>query len=246
VASARHTVVLAGCAAVIALASGAVIDSTAPTKAHAVAVSPSASYEDLKAPVSHTLLFVGASYTAGLGASSPDEGYAADTARDLGWTAQINAVAGSGYLNPGPHRQGTFSQRIQRLPANPEPGLVIIQGGRNDAAYSAATLRSAVCVTVSDVRRKYPAGEVVLLGNIPISPSVGPPQLSVERSLSSASRTCRVPFIDPIAQHWVTRSNARSMQGRIPGHPNDLGYTYIAHRLVQALAQRSHGKISPQ
>ncbi|HTZ43922.1 MAG TPA: SGNH/GDSL hydrolase family protein [Jatrophihabitans sp.] len=199
----------------------------------------------LGTPHQHSLLFLGASYTAGLGATSPHRGYAEQLAATLGWPAEIAAVPGAGYLNAGPHGHDTFAEQLTRLPANLNPGLVVIQGGRNDGGFTATRLRAAACATVRQARRKYAEAEVVMLGNVPFSQRVSAGQKRVESALTAASRSCRVAFVDPIAERWITRQNAARLVGRVPGHPNDAGYSYIAQRLLADLERLSHHRILP-
>jgi len=194
-------------------------------------------------PRRHILAFVGASYTASLGASSPTRGYAHEVAAALGWPAHIYAVSGSGFINAGPHGDATFAQQITRMPADLRPGLMIIQGGRNDAGFPAQRLRTAACSTVRAARQKYPGLVVVLLGNVPFRQPVGPGQRSAEHAMAVASHDCQVPFIDPIAEGWITKANAPAYVGHVPAHPNNAGYRYIADRVVADLERLSQHRI---
>jgi GDSL-like Lipase/Acylhydrolase family len=181
-------------------------------------------------------LFVGASYTAGLGATPPTAGYAYLIGREPGWHAQIDGVSGTGFLNPGPRGNQTFADRITGLTANPHPDLVIFQGGRNDVGYSAARLRAAIIATVDITRRRFVGAQIVLLGPIPARVPTPRGQLLVESVLRSAASACHATFIDPIAQHWITVNNEQGYTGHVPAHPDNLGYAYIAARLLPELA----------
>jgi lysophospholipase L1-like esterase len=182
-----------------------------------------------------TMAVVGASYSAALGASSPSRGYAPVAAAQLGWRVQVSAVAGTGYLNPGPHHQGTFLHRLRRLRGAHRAGVVLIQGGRNDAHFRPRLLRSAVCATVAGARARFAGAHVVLLGDVPFHVPVPAAQRRVARTLWHAATQCRAAFVNPIAQRWITRSNEARLLGPVPGHPNDAGYAYIAHKLVTNL-----------
>ena len=59
----------------------------------------------------------------------------------------------------------------------------------------------------------------------------------------AAARDCHVPFIDPIAEGWITRGNAPRLVGAVADHPNDAGYRYIADRLVTDLDRLSQHHI---
>lgn len=190
------------------------------------------------------LLFVGASYTASVGATSSARGYAAQVGERLGWPERVMAVAGTGYLNPGRHGQGTFAERIASLPAGLRPGLVVVQGGRNDAAYPPARLQAAVCATVGLIRERFYRPQVVVIGNVPGSLPISAGQRGVEHAIAAAAHACLVAFIDPIAENWITAANVRRYAGPVPGHPNDAGYAYIADRVVADLHRLSNGRIA--
>jgi lysophospholipase L1-like esterase len=182
-----------------------------------------------------TMVVVGASYSAALGATSPRRGYAELLGAELGWRVAVSAVPGSGYLNPGPLHQGTFLQRLRRVHGVSDPRLVLIQGGRNDADYPAARLGAAVCTTVAGARARFAGASVVLLGNVPFRLPVPRDQRRVASTLSHAAARCRAPFLNPIREHWITADNERRFLGPVPDHPNDAGYHYIARRLAADL-----------
>jgi lysophospholipase L1-like esterase len=195
------------------------------------------------------ILFVGASYTAGVGAQPQTNGYAYLTARALGWQPRIDAVPGSGYLNPGPPSDrwpsdrgpndrgqgGTFADRLAKMPTSPAPDLVVLQGGRNDIGYPEAELHNAVQHTVDVARARFSHARIVLLGPIPaaLPPSHG--EFAVAHVLRDVARSADVSFVDPIAEGWITNENERGYVGDVPAHPDNAGYAYIAKRLVDDL-----------
>ncbi len=181
------------------------------------------------------LLVVGASYTAGLGAEPPSAGYAYLVGRRLGWPTAVVGAAGTGFLNPGPHHQGTYAQRITRLRGGPPPGLVLLQAGRNDAGYPSPKLRQAVLDTVALLRHRYAGAQVVMLGPIPATAPVGGNLVHADRVLAAAARDCDIPYLDPIREGWINRDNAHGYLGRVPAHPNNAGYAYLARRTVADL-----------
>lgn len=189
--------------------------------------------------IDRELLVVGASYTAGLGASVPSHGYAYLLAHDLGgrWHATVAGDPGTGFLNPGRHHDGTYSQRIAQLPTTLSPGLVLIQAGRNDVGYSAIRERSAVTNTFELVRHRYPQATLVMLGAIPGQLPVAGALSQLESLFACTARADHIAFIDPLAEQWITDSNIHQFSGDIPGHPNDAGYSYIASKVAAQLRQ---------
>jgi acyl-CoA thioesterase-1 len=191
----------------------------------------------LHSMTAHRILFVGASYTYGLGATPHTEGYAYQVGRDLGWPVQVAGVAGTGFLNPGPHHQGTFAQRLAGTPRSFDPGLIVLQGGRNDIPYPTAELRTAVTHTIALARARFPQARVALLGPIPVTAPVGPGARRVADVMRQACAAQGAVFIDPIAEGWITAANAVGFQGNVPDHPNNLGYAFIADRLSDDIAR---------
>ncbi len=189
----------------------------------------------------HDVLFVGASYTAGLGATPPTDGYAYVIGREPGWQTQVNGVAGTGFLNPGPRGGQTFADRIAHLPTRPHPDLVVFQGGRNDVSYPAAQLRAAAISTADLTRKRYPGAQIVFLGPIPAHVPAPADQVAVATTLRSAAGACKAIFIDPIEQGWITPGNEQGFTGHVPAHPDNEGYAYIAKRLLTDL-----GALYPQ
>lgn len=182
-----------------------------------------------------SLLVIGASYSAALGATSRRHGFAQLVGAELGLRVTVSAVPGTGYLNPGPMGQGTFLERLGRLHRVHQPKIVLIQGGRNDAGYPSAGLGTAVCATVDSARARYTGSHVVLLGDVPFHVPVGLRQMRVADVLADAAHRCHVAFLNPIAEHWITAGDEDEFAGPVPHHPNNLGYAYIAHRVVADL-----------
>jgi hypothetical protein len=182
-----------------------------------------------------TALFVGASYTAGLGAQPVTDGYAYDTARLLGWRAEIDGASGTSYLNPGHHGAGTYPSRISRVSLRVAPAVIVIQSGRNDLGSPLTAIHQAVLSTLSLTTHRWPDARLVVLGAIPATVPVSPALIGLEGVLRSACATAGVTFIDPIAQNWITASNERPNAGLVPAHPGNAGYAYLASRLAADL-----------
>ena len=131
----RKLALAAGVLALVAVsggAAGAAVTLSAPASSgqpptHAVAVgSP--------APTQRPLLaVVGASFSAGVGASHPDQAWPQDLARIMHWRLALSADPGAGDVNPGAGHRGPFAKLAGRLHlARTDPGTIIIQGGHDD------------------------------------------------------------------------------------------------------------------
>jgi lysophospholipase L1-like esterase len=181
------------------------------------------------------LLFVGASYSIGLGATEPSAGYPTLVAAHLHRPYAVDAVSGTGFQNPGRHDAGTFAQRIARLPVVPAPGIVIIQGGRDDTRYPSAKEYASALETIQLAQRRFLSAQVVVLGPIPASLPVSRKVTEIRSAINRACATAHAGFIDPITLRWITPANVRAFSGHVRGHPNDAGYAYIAGKLMAAL-----------
>ncbi len=200
--------------------------------------APAAVHADL--PAGRGILFIGASYTAGLGAHPSTDGYTYLLGRELGQPVAVDAASGSGFVNPGPRHRGTFAERIARLPAGLDPTLVLLQGGRNDTFCSQRVLRAAVSHTLSLARHRFRHADLAVLGPIPATLPIRPNVRQVDSVLEQAARSQHVIFIDAIAEGWITPRDVRRFAGRVPGHPNDAGYAFIAHHVASDVAATLH------
>lgn len=193
------------------------------------------SYGFTRHPSAPVLLVIGASYTAGLGASPVTDGYAYQAADLLGWRAEIDGAPGTGYLNPGPHGAGAYQTRLAALAVPVAPQVVLVQSGRNDLAWAADTVQSAAVATLRRIRARWPQTRIVVLGAIPAAAAVPAALARLQAAFAAAAQAAGSVFIDPIAEHWITASNQASVAGPVPAHPGNDGYRYLAHRLVDDL-----------
>ncbi|MCW2526911.1 MAG: hydrolase family protein [Pseudonocardiales bacterium] len=192
---------------------------------------------------SHRLLVVGASYTQGLGALPQTNGYAYLVGQLLDWPTTVAGASGTGFINPGIQHQGTYGQRIAKIPPLPAPGLVIVQCGRNDIGYPPQEEHVAVVRTIAEIRTRFPHAQVVFLGSIP---GVAPPTPgihAIENLLREQAAVAGVPFIDPVREGWITKGDGPRYTGLVANHPNNAGYAFIARRVVQDLQRLSQGRI---
>src|ERR1700744_334068 len=77
--------------------------------ARTVAAHRPGAAESAPAPA-RPILFVGASYTRGIGATPETEGYAYVTGRELHRPFVVDGQPGTGFVNPGPDHQGVFAR----------------------------------------------------------------------------------------------------------------------------------------
>lgn len=178
-----------------------------------------------------SVLFFGDSYTEGYGAKPETNGYAYLVAADLGWNPTIDAVNGTGYLNPG-QAGATYAQRVATLP-DITPALVILQGGLHDQDMSPTrpAIIAAATQVVDAVRAKYPAAQILLFG--PVQPRrVSSRELTIiDDALHRVALEQRLPWVSPLEERWDVSGHLISDKS----HPDNEGYRYLADQLIRDL-----------
>jgi lysophospholipase L1-like esterase len=181
-------------------------------------------------------LFFGDSLTAGFAASPPTRGYAHLTGQALGWDYKVNGISGTGYVNPGISKQGTYVDRITALPADEGMRVVVIQGGLNDAYRSLDKFPAAAAAAVDLLKGKYPAATVVILGPTPASLAVDPPLSEIDAMLRTVAAQKGLTYISPVTETWVTAANYASVSDvTATSRPDTKGHLYLAERTTAAL-----------
>lgn len=185
--------------------------------------------------------FLGDSYTFGIGATQPTDGYAYLVAQAEHWTARVVGLPGSGYVRVAIRDDKNIAAGLQAVIAA-QPQVVIVASGHNDAMPNVAYRRTeaAALRDLGELRRALPNATIVVVGPIWLNGYPDRKALYVRHAIHMAQR--RIPgtlWIDPIAQHWFTGSwikhtgDDATMINYAAGHPNNLGYEHIA-RLLEA------------
>lgn len=185
--------------------------------------------------VAGRLLFVGASYSIGLGATSPGAAYPTLLADRLHRSLTVDAISGTGFQNPGRHHGGTFLERIGLIPTAPAPRIVIIQGGRDDTRFPIDREYGAVLETIEAAQHRFQQAQVVVLGPIPAFLPVSTSVVAVNDAIARACHAAHAGYVNAVAAGWMTTENVHRYAGAVRGHPNDAGYAYIAAKLLAAL-----------
>ncbi len=190
--------------------------------------------------------FLGDSYTFGVGATAPTNGYAYLVARHERWTARVVGLPGSGYVRVAIRDNKDIAAGLAAVIAA-QPQVVIVECGHNDAMPRVDDLRTGAAAyrDLSALRAALPHATIVVVGPVWLDGFPDQRALYVRHAIHVAQR--RIPgtlWIDPIAEHWFTGSWTRhtgddaTMINYAAGHPNNLGYRHMARRLeadLQAL-----------
>ena len=179
-----------------------------------------------------TALFLGDSYTVGIGASSPEAGYVQRTAALLGWRAVTQGQGGTGYVNPSDGAgQTVYGGRLGEVAAA-QPDIVVVQGSTNDAGRPWESVEAAATELYRGLRAAVPTARVVVLGPL-APPAVDPAAVGdIRNALARAAFEAGIPFIDPIAAGWLLPVDRLYAD---PVHPDDDGYRELGEDLALAL-----------
>ncbi|TDD65840.1 SGNH/GDSL hydrolase family protein [Actinomadura rubrisoli] len=184
------------------------------------------------------VMFLGDSYTVGERGAQPETTYAPATARLLGWQVVVGGRAGTGFVARGGGREPFLELFESQLGWRPAPDMLLVSGGHNDWRIPAPQVAAAAHVVLERARQRWPGTHLVLMGPLWGNDTPPPKALAVRDGLKALAAQLGIPFIDPIAERWIT-GNRRSGQGNAPvlirgdgTHPNLAGHRYLAARLV--------------
>lgn len=216
---------------------------TTPTgdkaSADAPSRSPATAAHDAraKAPV---VFILGDSYTTGVRGVPVEQTYATDAARQLRWQVIIAGHEGTGFVTRGAIGKTFRTLFTEQLAWRPAPDMVVVSGGHNDWPHTFDQVKGAARQLLTEIKRRWPTSRLVLMG--PLWGSDPPPAgLQVRDALAAAAGERHVPFIDPLAEQWIT-GDIHSGVGNAPQyirpdgtHPNVAGNRYVAGRFITDL-----------
>ncbi|GAA4609450.1 SGNH/GDSL hydrolase family protein [Actinoallomurus liliacearum] len=196
-----------------------------------------------KRQASHTpvVMFLGDSYTTGKLGQQPEQTYAAETARLLGWQVILGGYRQTGFIAKGQIGKDFAQLFTDQLAWRPAPDLVIISGGHNDRRRPAQDVGAAARGLLDTVRQRWSTSRLLLIG--PMWGGGDPPQevLEIRDAMAAAAQETKVPFIDPLQEEWITGDRKKGT-GNAPQyilsdgtHPTVAGARHIAECLVADL-----------
>ena len=207
------------------------------------AATPTATVAPAKVtlPTDPRLLFVGDSYTAGVGADQPNQSWAYLAAQDLKYPFRVDGVGGTGFAWGGGAKDDMgreYSVRLKEAAKRTDfaPNVVILQGGQNDSlAKNNTAVQAAVKQTIEEARQLWPNAQVIVQG-----PSAPLPLAADLRGVNTAVRAgaadAKAPFIDANTEGWFNNSNSKAMNFD-GAHVNQAGHRLIADKFLAAWAK---------
>ena len=111
-------------------------------------------------------LWIGDSFTAGIGGSRAGRPYPGVVSARIGWVSLVDAEGGTGYINDGRANEASFAPFSGRLADDVRryrPDIVIVDGGRNDRWSTEQDLTKAVTSYLSAVHAAWPQARLVVI-----------------------------------------------------------------------------------
>ncbi|WP_143220096.1 SGNH/GDSL hydrolase family protein [Actinomadura sp. CNU-125] len=235
---ARRGAALTLCLALLAGLSAGCSAVANPVHSSAVADGPSSPAASQTARTTPSVvMFLGDSYTVGESGVAPEETYASATARLLGWQVIIGGRGGTGFVKTTNGSDDFLGMFELQLGWRPAPDLLIVSGGHNDRRLPGPQVAAAARTLLERVAQRWPGTHVVLMGPLWGNGTPTPQVLGVRDSLQQLAGRLGVPFVDPIAEKWVTGGamgggNAARYIKNDGTHPTPEGHRYLATRLV--------------
>jgi lysophospholipase L1-like esterase len=184
-----------------------------------------------------TALWIGDSYTAGSGGTSTLDGEAYQVSAELHWHAHLDAEGGTGFVANLDTTQPNYEPVPARLQDDieefPDPGVVVIDAGRNDQGFPARKVRRAVVSFFRALAKAFPSSAVVVIA--PYLMTSKPTDFAALRHLlAQQAKRHGWAFVDPLADGWINASSAKLLS---PDgvHPDPAGYDYLVAHLAPAI-----------
>ncbi|MCO7218754.1 SGNH/GDSL hydrolase family protein [Klenkia sp. PcliD-1-E] len=189
------------------------------------------------------LLVIGDSYAAGDGAQTAMTSFAWETGRDLGARTAVDAVGGTGFVNPGPSgRDQRYATRVAALPdAVLDVDVVVVEGGLNDRQKPPDDVRDAAEGVLRSLVARAPHAQVVLVGATAPQPAAAQDSVAVNTALAGAARAVGVVFVDPVARGWFPADEVAEYVGPDGLHPTQAGHDHLARLLAEVVADLPPG-----
>lgn len=184
-----------------------------------------------------TALFLGDSWTYGVGADEPtQQGFAYDAARTLGLDATVRGYGSVGWLDRGADGTGTILDRWNLDPRNADvPDLVVLQGSLNDSEERANDVGQAATDAIAALRGKYPNSQFVWVGPAPASENWERGLSAIDYEIAQSMAEANVPYISPLKRRWLSVSNYADTIADDQVHPTTAGHAFFAAKLVETL-----------
>ena len=194
-------------------------------------------------------LWIGDSFTAGIGGSRAGRPYPGVVSARLGWVSLVDAEGGTGYINDGRANEASFAPFSGRLADDVRryrPDIVIVDGGRNDRWSTEQDLTKAVTSYLSAVHAAWPQARLVVILPSFLTSKLDADLRDVRLYIRQAAERQGAFVVDPARLGWLSSEPKQVLVSADGVHPNDAGHTWYAAQLTNALRELAlrlqHGK----
>lgn len=233
--SRRLKIIIGACAslAVLLLFAGMYLqhqETLARNAAEAASYSPERPATTTATPPSDAA-FIGDSYVAGGGASSPAEGWAALLSDEMNWKQSNHAIGGTGYFlefEGAPNYAGVIPEVIESAPE-----IVVVGGGQNDfSSYRAnpAQVEEAITATYVALREGLPDARIIAVG--PSTPNeIDDAARGIDEAVQQAAESVGAEYVSLLDPNVIEPAMV-SPDGQ---HVGNTGHAAIAERVRSSL-----------
>lgn len=181
------------------------------------------------------VLFIGDSYTAGMGSSSSSKRWTTIVSRRMGWEETNLGLGGTGYKSTaGSKRCGLdFCPNYQAVAmkvTKDDPDTIIVAGGQNDFndwIVTQVTVTKAVRATYRRLRDDHPDATIVAVGPSDVN-RIGQSAQGVDAVVQAAAKEVDAQYVSLLKPRVITKEMVLP-DGR---HVNDAGHAAIAKRVL--------------
>ncbi len=189
-----------------------------------------------KLPGRPVMVVVGASFTAGVGASSPTASWAYLLAGYVGWRAVVRGVPGAGYVSAGKDDMGPVGRLLAEADlSQAHPSLVVIQAGHDDIGEPLSLIAKRETADLEFIR-KYASDARIAIVSVFVRRGTkpSPPDIQTNNTIVATAEKVDpgVIIFNPIAGHWRFP--------RVSGglHPDEGGDIWIARHVAEGLVAK--------
>jgi acyl-CoA thioesterase I len=189
-----------------------------------------------KLPGRPLMVVVGASFTAGVGASPPTASWADLLAGYLGWRAVVKGVPGAGYVRAGKDGMGPVGRLLAEADVSrADPALVVIQAGHNDIGEPLSLIAERETTDLQFIQKYAPDARIAIV-SVFLRRGTEPSTADIQTNSTIVATAEKVDpgaiIFNPIAGHWRFQ--------RVSGglHPNEGGHIWIARHVGQGLVAK--------
>ncbi len=179
-------------------------------------------------------VFVGDSYSAGVGASEQSKRWTSVVSAEEDWEEINLANGGTGYLRTAkeagcgkafcPNYQDVVAAVVRN-----NPDIVVVAGGQNDVGMDLNDVRSAIESTFRTIRQELPNVKIIAVG--PSAPVAGDDITAIDSEVRKAAAAVKATYISLLDPPVLSKS----MFLTDGAHVGDEGHLAIAARVTENL-----------